>query len=464
MVSRRRSFLDRDLEHYPATSRRVWYLALAVAATVVLYYEAYVLPSVSPLVLANFHITFISYVLLNLASNLAGALSSLIGSFSDRIGRANLVVYGVIATSLVTLGIALTSATALFIVLIVILGFVEGIILVATPALVRDFSPRLGRATAMAFWTVGPVGGSLLITLVASLTLPVFGTWQSQYIIAGIFGLIISALCFLGLRDLSPSLRAQIMTSMREKMLLEARSRGIDVAAALKNPWRQMLRPRIILSALGISIFLLLYFAAVGYFPIYLSTIFKYSLALANGLLSIYWVMDVIGSIVTGIVSDKLDVRKPFMVFGAIANLLVILVFISRVGQPTDPVFMGILFAVLGFTGPIAYVGWMAGYTETVEDINPALVATGISVWGFLVRLVVVVQTLAFGLVVVDIHNPGQWATWWWVCVAGVIVFLPTAFLTSGYWSPAKARAAVQAKLQEEGLGVAVPVEPTPTA
>ncbi len=34
---------------------------------------------------------------------------------------------------------------------------VEGIILVATPALIRDFSPQVGRGAAMAFWTMGPV-------------------------------------------------------------------------------------------------------------------------------------------------------------------------------------------------------------------------------------------------------------------------------------------------------------------
>jgi len=454
MISRQRSFLNRDLEHYPDNSQRIWYLALSVAATIVLYYESYVLPSVAPLVLTTFHISFITYVFLTLGSNLLGALSSLIGSLSDRIGRANLVVYGVVVTSLITFAIAFTGVTSLFLVLTLILGFVEGIILVATPALVRDFSPRLGRATAMAFWTVGPVGGSLIITLVASLTLSVFGSWQSQYIIAAIFGLLISALCFFGLRDLSPSLRAQIMTALQEKTLIEARSRGIDVAAALKNPWRQMLRPQIIMSALGISLFLLLYYAAVAYFPIYLTTIFKYPLVLANGLLSIYWICDVIASIATGIISDRLEVRKPFMVYGGIANIVIIVLFISRIGQPTSPFLMGIIFALFGITGPIAYVGWMASYTETIEDVNPALVATGIAVWGFLIRAVVVVSTLAFSFVVVDIKNPGQWATWWWVCIAGVVVFLPTAFLTSGYWSPARARAAVQKKLQAEGLGV----------
>jgi MFS family permease len=460
MISRQRSFLNRDLESYPANSQRIVYLALSVAATIVLYYESYVLPSVAPLVLTTFHISFSTYVFLTLGSNLLGAMSSLIGSLSDRLGRANLVIYGVVVTSLITLGIAFTGVPVLFIVLSLLLGFVEGIILVATPALVRDFSPRLGRATAMAFWTVGPVGGSLIITLVASLTLSVFGTWQSQYIIAAIFGLIISALCFLGLRDLSPALRAQIMTALQEKTLLEARSRGIDVATALKNPWRQMLRPQIIMSALGISLFLLLYYAAVAYFPIYLNTIFRYPLVLANGLLSIYWICDVIASIITGIVSDRLEVRKPFMVYGAVANILIILLFISRIGQPTSPLFMGILFALFGFTGPIAYVGWMAGYTETIEDINPALVATGIAVWGFLIRWVVVLSTLAFSFVVVNIKNPAQWATWWWVCIAGVIVFLPTAFLASGYWSPARARAAVQTKLQAEGLAVESTVEP----
>ena len=40
---------------------------------------------------------------------------------------------------------------------------VEGICLVATPALIRDFSPQVGRATAMGFWTSGPVLGSLIV-------------------------------------------------------------------------------------------------------------------------------------------------------------------------------------------------------------------------------------------------------------------------------------------------------------
>jgi ACS family D-galactonate transporter-like MFS transporter len=36
--------------------------------------------------------------------------------------------------------------------------------------------------------------------------------------------------------------------------------------------------------------------------------------------------------------------------------------------------------------------------------------------------------------------NPGQWQTWWWVCFAGQIVFLPFVFLLTGRWNPRKAR------------------------
>ncbi len=454
MLNKQKSFLDRNLDHYPPGSQRIWYLALSVAATIVLYYESYVLPAVVPLVLATFHFSFSNYVTLILFSNFLGALSSLIGSLSDRIGRANLIVYGVLLTAVITLLIAFTTVGWIFIVLSLALGFIEGIILVATPAIVRDFSPRLGRATAMAFWTIGPVGGSVLATLVPSLTIGALVTWQSQYIIAALVSLVVSLLCFFSLRDLSPALRSQIMTTLQERALLEARARGIDVEHALRNPWRQMLQPRILVSALGISLFLLLYFASVAYFPTYYNVIFKYPLPLANALIGIYWLVDAAASIVSGIISDRLEVRKPFMLFGALSNMIVLLIFISRIGQPTSPVFMGILSVFFGLTGPVAYVGWMAGYTETLEDINPALVATGIAVWGFLIRAIVVLSTLGFGLTVTDTHNAGQWEIWWWVCLAGILVFIPTIFLATGYWSPARARRETKEKIQAEGLAV----------
>ena len=41
--------------------------------------------------------------------------------------------------------------------------------------------------------------------------------------------------------------------------------------------------------------------------------------------------------------------------------------------------------------------------------------------------------------------NPGQWQTWWWVCIAGQVLFLPFTFVMTGRWSPKKAREDEQA-------------------
>ena len=53
-----------------------------------------------------------------------------------------------------------------------------------------------------------------------------------------------------------------------------------------------------------------------------------------------------------------------------------------------------------------------------------------------------VARSAAYGATVVSAAAaaPGQWKNWWWVCVAGEIVFIPLILLMAGRWSPRKAR------------------------
>lgn len=434
----------RYLEHYPDNGMRIWYLALAVIATIMLYYESYILPSVAPLVLKSFSLDVSTYTRLLLLSNLIGAISAVFGSLSDRIGRSNLIVYGLLITGIGTVIMAFVSTLWLFVVLIGVLGFIEGVILVATPALVRDFSPRFGRALAMGFWTVGPVGGSVLATTVASQTLGTAGTWQSQYVIAGIVGLVIFVLCFFFLRELSPGMRDQIMNTTREKDAVESRAGSIDVEKAIEHPWRQMLHPRLVISAIGISVFLLIYYAAVGFFPLYLNKVFGFSVPEANGLVSVFWLVNVAAAIIIGFVSDRTLVRKPYMLLGSLTTIVVTILFIGRIGVPTSSGLMIVFLSLFGITMAVGYVTWMAAYTETIEDINPALIATGLAVQAFILRMIVVLSTLAFSFVVTNEADGSQWGTWWWICTVGAAIFIPTIFVVSGYWRPASTRAAVQ--------------------
>lgn len=111
--------------------------------------------------------------------------------------------------------------------------------------------------------------GSLTVSEVASNTLDHLHAWQDQFHIAGVAGLGVIVIALLGLRELSPQLRDQRMVSIEERALVEARARGLDVRAALEHPRRQMAKADIVLPALGVSLFLLIYYAAVRFFVIY---------------------------------------------------------------------------------------------------------------------------------------------------------------------------------------------------
>ena len=139
-------------------------------------------------ILRSLHMSFTFYVNISVIAYVLGAGASWIAGLADRYGRANIVTTGLGIVGLLCLfGLPNAHSKAAFLIIYVAIGFVEGIILVATPALVRDFSPQLGRASAMGFWTLGPVLGSLVVSAFVS------GagnrSWQDQYRISGVIGL-----------------------------------------------------------------------------------------------------------------------------------------------------------------------------------------------------------------------------------------------------------------------------------
>jgi len=376
------------------------YLAIVVLATIVLYYEFYIAGAVSPSIIAQYGMTFNYYVYIIVVGNAVGAFGSLAAGLADRWGRANLVAYGLLITGLlVVFGIPNASTKLSYAIIFAAVGLVEGVILVATPALVRDFSPQLGRASAMGFWTLGPVVGSLVVAIVSSATLSHLTAWQDQFTIAGIAGIVVGLIAVVGLRELSPRLRDQLMVSMRDRALVEARARGLDVEQLQSRPWRQVLHLDVIGSAFAISVFLIIYYTAVGFFTVYFTTLHGFSLSTANSIGDWFWAFDAGGLIIFGVISDRLRVRKPFMVLGAVGAIVMTIVFLNlgtTTGYSTFALVISIQAVFLG----IAYAPWMASFTETVEKHNPALIATGLAVWGWVIRVVIAISILILPSVV----------------------------------------------------------------
>ncbi len=473
----------RHLPAYPAPRARRAHLGLVVAITVALYYAQYVGGGVATLILPDLQMPFIYFVAILAVGNLLGAFASLLAGLADRFGRSNLVVGGLVLVALLTLvGFPLTRDRFVFGVESAAVSFVEGIVLVATPALIRDFSPQVGRATAMGFWTIGPVLGSLMVSAVATLTLPHYGTWQSQFVICGCVCLAFALAAAVFLRELSPALRDQVMVNEHDRELNEANARRLPQGPAMNFPsaFRSLLRLDVIVSALGVSVLLLFYYTAVAFGTIYLVTVLHFSVAAANAVGNWAWGSNAVALVAAGVLSDRLRVRKPFMLVGSVVALAMTVGYL--LAPEHHPGWWTIVALSCGqsVAVAVAYATWMANFTETVEAHNPAATAMGLAIWGWLLRLVVTISFIAIPFVISTVtplvgagpvlaefarvhaahaqpsaeliqalgaikaasaETAGQWRTWYWICVAGIAVFIVSIFAMRGPWSPARARA-----------------------
>ena len=132
----------------------------------------------------------------------------------------------------------------------------------------------------MGFWTSGPVVGSLIVFVVGSAT------------IAAILppGLLDARVQDRrdrrvgGLRDRSDlaaravtGARDQLMVTIHDRALIEAKAKGIDIVASLRHPFRPAAQSRRDHLRVGIAMFLLFYSTAVGFALIYFTTVFGFS-------------------------------------------------------------------------------------------------------------------------------------------------------------------------------------------
>jgi MFS family permease len=392
---------SRQLPHYPANGARYGYLGVVVLVAVCQYWALYTIGAVAPLVTAELHISFPYLVGISVVGGVCGAFASVAAGLADRWGRANLVAYGTLLTGGITAfwmshpgsKAGLTAAFA-------VLSAVEGVVLVATPALIRDFSPQVGRGTAMAFWTLGPLLGSIVVATLGTHMLDTH-SWQSQYYIAGTASILAAFVAIAFLRELSPALRDQLMVELKDRALIEAKAATVDPEQLLEHHWRRLLKLDVLGSAVGVSLLLFVYFTTLLLGVVYFATTYGYSESRANGLMNWWWIPAVITILTAGFVSDAIKVRKPFMFAGgAFMAAGTLRLALNSTNPHTTHTALATTMLLLGVGMGLAYAPWMASFTETVENHNPAATATGLAMWGWTIRAAVAICGIATATIV----------------------------------------------------------------
>jgi MFS family permease len=415
----------RELDEYPTGGRRIRILSMAVLAILIGSYEGQIAP-VAPLLLKDLHMSLSTYGTISALATIAGAVASIIGGrLTDTLGRVRLLIPLMLLTTVCcVLMTAVHSPTQLFLARIA-LSVIDGMALAGTAPLVRDFSPRMGRAQAFGFWTWGPVGANFLAAAIASATLPLFNdAWRSQFVIMAVLSLAASLAIAFNIADLSPELRGRIQ---------QTEKRAIVAAGPATPPRaRELLAHRnMVAHVVGIALWLVLFLTLSLYGPLMLGDSFHLSASTASGLMSVFWVLNLVTVVVSGRISDRLQLRKPFAVGGTLAAVAVtayLLHLMER--QDVSHLHLMVTGALLGGAMGVAYGPWMANFSEDAENIDPRLQGTAWGLFGFTSKAVAVIALYAVPRVV----EHTSWHRWMAVSLCCMVLFLPATLLFRGPW------------------------------
>ncbi|MFG1708836.1 MFS transporter [Nonomuraea sp. M3C6] len=415
----------RELDEYPTGARRMKILTMAVLAILIGSYEAQIAPVV-PLLLKDLHMTLGTYGAVSGAALVAGAIASALGGrLTDRLGRVRLLVPLMLLTALCCFGMTLAHSPRDLLIARIVLAFVDGVAMASTAPLVRDFSPRLGRAQAFGFWTWGPVGANFLAAAIAGWTLPIFNdSWRSQFVIMGCFSLVISLVIAFNIADLSPELRARIQHTESEAAHVVDLAKPARVRALLarRNIWAHVI---------GIALWLVLYMTLSLFGQTMLVGALGISTAQASTVMAAFWTLDLVVLVVIGRVSDRIRLRKPFSLVGTVAGVVITGYLAYLLGQ--DDVSLGLLMivgALLGGSLAVAYAPWMANYSEDAEDVDPRLQGTAWGLFGFLSKAVAVAALL----IIPQVVEGTSWQTWLLISLGCLVLYIPAIFLFHGPW------------------------------
>jgi MFS family permease len=446
--------VHRTLETYPTGWHRWWMLLLTVFATIVSFYE-FGLSSMLPLWMPSLHFTIGDFSwFLTGAVFLSGFSAMIGGPLADRHGRVVVIDICLTVMLLLTFANLLMTGFWSFVVVRGAMNLTAGLVWGALGGLTRDMSPRVSRAAAFGLLTVGAVVCQWLWVFVPGLTLHSFPTWQSQMVIMGILAVILYIPVVLWLKDLSPKLRLMVLDAESTGEAFEAGDLPQEEPGTAMAAFRQLLSKwEVWLMVVGVVAFLTVAITIQTFGPTMFEQAFGYDHATADRLASYFWLLNGIMLVPSGIFSDWLGVRKPVSIVLTLVTLAVLVWWTSHFYPPLSASALTWVTLILGGTGAAAFIPWTALYSEYVEDISPALQATGWSFFQLIYRTWVafsapilaavtahyaISEALARHLAKPDQHAWSiGWAVWMDVIIVGTVLFVISLFALRGFWKPA---------------------------
>ncbi|AMM32915.1 MFS transporter [Sinomonas atrocyanea] len=412
----------RLLHEFPTGWRRRVYVSVVILAVFISAYEGQLAP-ILPLLLSDLHMPLQTYGLITAASLLVGAFAGYIGGgLVDRVGRVRILVPFSFLSAGACLFMAGSDSMLHFLIARILLAFVEGVAVAGTAPLIRDFTPRVGRAQAYALWTWGPVGASFFAAAIAALTLGAFGhSWRSQVYLMGAFACVGAVAVALVLRDLSPEVRRTVRST--EHTVHSAQHPLHERADAGGRRLRLLLqRPTVWAHVAAMALMYVFLATMNSYAQIMLVDHFALSIQLASGVAMAFWLCNLGGGILFSWLSDRVQRRKPFMLAGSAAATVLLAAFIASMtaGHQAPLALLILLLAATGLALGAVFGPWMASFSEDIEEVHPDIQGLAFGLNHLVTRLFVLASVLLAPRVVAA----AGWETWMIAATVAIAGFL----------------------------------------
>ncbi len=424
----------RTLDVYPTGFRRWWMLLLTVMATIISFYE-FGFSALLPLWLPSLHFSPEQFGWFLTGAVFLSAFSAMYGGpLADRYGRVVVIDVCLAVIIVLTFCNLLMTGFWSFVIIRSLMNLVAGLSWGALGGLTRDMSPRVSRGAAFGLLTLGAVACLWLWNEVPAWTLPIFHTWQSQIVIMGVFAIALYIVVFFCLKDLSPDLRLMVMDSEAEGSAYESGEPVSQVPGTATAAFKMLLgRWESWALVLGAVAFLTTAITIQNFGPLMFTEAYHYTASQAAAATANFWLINLIMLVPAGLFSDWLRVRKPITVTLTGVSLLLLLWWVRNFFPPLSPAALGAITLILGATLATAYIPWCAFFSEYLEDLSPALQATGWSFFQMVYR-----TWIAFsGPLLLWVAAHYGWDTWMWAMVGGTALFLVALLAIRGHWRPA---------------------------
>lgn len=346
-----------------------------------------------------------------------------IGAATDKLGRRKVMIFSVLAFSVLTLAMGFTYNFWLFLTLRFLAGVGLGGCLPTAISMVTEFRGRAKAGSSTTTVMTGYHVGAVLTAFLALFLINPFG-WHSMFIVGAIPGLILAPLMYFLLPESPDFLRVTgrdqeaRQIASQYGLSLEEASAGVPqveeqagAAALLRPPYLRNSIAVWVTSFMG----LLLVYGLNTWLPQIMRQA-DYDMGNALGFLMVLNISAVVGLVIAGQVSDKYSPRRSGLVWFVLSALFLAMLAI-RMPMP-------VLYTVVFLTGVFVFSSQNLVYAFVGENHPSNLRATAMGISAGIGRLGAISGPMLGGLLVhKDLANPWGFYSFAIVGLAGALFF-----------------------------------------